>query len=1746
MWLNSSDFEFKDNNILEITVTIKNIAPDKSFFQPSCLSLNEQTTCDKIKLIALPDTEGLSNAFGSDEVLSPNEKTTRLTFKVTHQNQPFSFSVDAHASDVPEDSTPPQITNITPIDNATISNAQPLISANYSDIGSGINLNSLSILLDGNNIVSEANVTESSFSFTPGQPLLDGVHTLSISVQDNASNQVQVAVSFTIETAPALGSIGNRNIDLGSTLRFTVTASDPNNDEIALFVTPLPLPDNATFNCLTGQFTFAPDETQAGSSFDLTFIADDGILKDTETIRITVNEIPINGVTALTGRILDTNDFVNGVETPVVGATVSILGTNLSATSASTGNFTLKGVPAGSQVLNIETSTANPAPNGSSYAGFREEIELIENVTNDVDRSFFLPRIAQESMTTVDPNTTTMVENLTLGVVVEVPPSTAMAEDGTLFTGELSISEVPEALAPAALPDTLDPGLLITIQPVGVVFDTPIPLTFPNIDNLPPGSELDLWSLDAEIGEFIIVGKGQVVADGSVIETIEGGVRRADWHTFMSPSGASGGPGSGSNPGGGCNMGKKSNGDNNGQWGSEVGVASGALIVDHTLPDYKSLGQSKEVRLVYNSLNADPQPVIVSNTTIPFRAAIPPTISTNLTVGGVELANETFTDTSGLNEDIDETLRQVIQLNAGNVDTGVYQYQMALTSNYDSSSISSALGGYLIVNNQQNSVFGAGWMLSDIDRLHVQDDGSALIVEGDGGSKHFSQSQGTIFIEENGWSLTNSVNFTDGAAAHYNPIDGLLYVERDLTESSGGGLYRIETNGDAVLLASGDRIAAIVIDHDDGDIFMSEDFDEDIHRTGFGDMTSTIWTSGFHSGYDDPVGMAIAPNDYTGTVINPGGALVVDRGFNGVDDIWGFSPDTAEGEFPVHRDNGTLVDPLDITIGRDEIYLVDGGGTGNPGKIYRLDVGGVLKELVTSEELNEPFAIATDPTNQDLLVLDTDSKRIVRIDPATGEISNLFVNFNTVSSWAGLDVSPDGNKLIVTDDGDDVIYIFEKVHVFNSPPGDFSTLVKNEDKTFTRTLKDGTKINFNTDGFQTSVVDRNGNTTTYAYDTDNNLSTITDPAGLITTLTYSNGLLESITDPAGRITTIEHDLEGNLRRITDPDASIRLFTYDNRHHMITQTSKRGFITEYTYDFTGRNVSVKRQDDSINKIVPAETVGLFDLSSGIGSETNPAPIVRPEEAITTFTDGNGNISTFRTDNLGLITESSDACCFGRITSIERDSNGLPVKITKANGAITTMTYDDKGNLLTSTDESIGATTIFAYDPIFNQVASITDPNKNVKIIEFDGNGNPIKVTDVENNEDIITYNTQGLLATITNALKNKLSIDYNDELNPDTITDPLGNITTLGYDKAGNVESITYAKGRVTQFVYDEMNKPRQMLDANSGISNFDYDENGNLVQIMNTNGDFTTFEYDTMERVIKSTDPLGKSDIFEYDDNGNLVLTIDRNGQSIKFEYDGVNQLIQKTLPGDLITTYDYNEVGDRVKVEDPDSNLTFTYDDAGRLASASTVGSPNQPGSLIKYTYDDNGNRLSMTDPTGQTGYVYDALNRIKTITSPSGQLTTFDYDALGRRTGKTLPNNVTTINGYDNANQLLSIVHQLSGNVNPISRFSYGYNETGNRSTLDHVREALSVSSHVSYTYDALDRLTQASNILPSRPVETFTYDAVGNRIVRNGQTQDAAFDVANRLISDEDFTYSYDGNGNLIKKTSNVGGGETILYI
>jgi hypothetical protein len=140
-------------------------------------------------------------------------------------------------------------------------------------------------------------------------------------------------------SSPVLSPVGNRTVNVGNTLTFTISATDPDNDPLTYSVAPLPLPANASFDANARVFTFTPTASQVGS-FNLTFAVSDGrggTASETITTSVTgglaINiTSPANSATVLPGQLIvrgtvtnsssgEVGVTVNGIPAAVQGST---------------------------------------------------------------------------------------------------------------------------------------------------------------------------------------------------------------------------------------------------------------------------------------------------------------------------------------------------------------------------------------------------------------------------------------------------------------------------------------------------------------------------------------------------------------------------------------------------------------------------------------------------------------------------------------------------------------------------------------------------------------------------------------------------------------------------------------------------------------------------------------------------------------------------------------------------------------------------------------------------------------------------------------------------------------------------------------------------------------------------------------------------------------------------------------------------------------------------------------------------------------------------------------------------------------------------------------------------------------------------------------------------------------------------------------------------------------------------------
>ena len=941
----------------------------------------------------------------------------------------------------------------------------------------------------------------------------------------------------------------DRKLFPGQTLSFTLAATDPGGKPISYLAEPLPLPTGATLNKDTGVFTWKPTEEQIGASA-ITFLAFNGANSGRLPVSITVEQPPVDGTTVLSGILLDTTDAVGGgADRPVVGAVVSILDSGISMATGEDGRFVLTNVPEGMQLLDIATANARPAPDGSPYAGFREAIRIVEGIANIVERPFYMPRLNVESLTPVNPNASTKVENKTLRVSIAVPPHTAMMGEDE-FTGELSISDVPEALAPATLPVNLGFGQLVTIQPVGVRFSQPVPITFPNYDQLMPGTEVDIWSLDPEAGEFDVVGKGRVTDDGEFIETIEGGVIAADWHGTLPPAiGAGGGPGAsgggvgspggdgpGEGGGGGGDGPPGCPGDSNsgagGFFGSQVLLADGAVVTSVATPAYVSGGRRRTLEFVYHSLTASPRVIIPLEATIPIRSAVPNSVSIAAILGGVSGGAPVFYDTSTLNESRDETFSAGFAIDGRGLTTGFAPYSLRATSHFNRSFVSMDISDRAVIVNRSESAIGAGWGIAGDQRIvRASDDDSALLlVAGDGSYRLFRD--GSAFspfrIAGLGGERASDYSFVDGSffsqartaiadafpAVSFESIDTVgqasdaevLVLTPYASSTEGAPLSASEQSALTRFVRSG-GCAIVFLDHDLG-------------RASFLQARNSLL---------QPFGIS---GDNT---VEPGGEIRLS------------THPLISGDFGV-------VGRVDLPFGGFEIdaasnaqleVIVPGEAGARSARIALLPQGAL--------------GVGSGPV---VFVADTQAFTDVATIGFNGDPSHRALVLNAILHCLQANRDPQAS----------VEYV--------GPAGDFSQLSLLADGTYERRMPDGVRYEFNATGHLVRAIERDGEATVLSYDGAGNLTKIADPFGRQTQLSYAGGQLTQVIDPAGRQTSFQHDAGGNLVQVTLPDSATVRYEYDADHLMTAEINPVGGRTVREYDSFGRALTSTQPDGSM--------------------------------------------------------------------------------------------------------------------------------------------------------------------------------------------------------------------------------------------------------------------------------------------------------------------------------------------------------------------------------------------------------------------------------------------------------------------------------------------------------------------------------------------------------------------------------------
>lgn len=392
---------------------------------------------------------------------------------------------------------------------------------------------------------------------------------------------------------------------------------------------------------------------------------------------------------------------------------------------------------------------------------------------------------------------------------------------------------------------------------------------------------------------------------------------------------------------------------------------------------------------------------------------------------------------------------------------------------------------------------------------------------------------------------------------------------------------------------------------------------------------------------------------------------------------------------------------------------------------------------------------------------------------------------------------------------------------------------------------------------------------------------------------------------------------------------------------------------YQYDYNDNRTQIKDPLQQVTDIT-------YDNLNRVTKLLQPPPVsgaARP--AINYSLDARNQMASVR-DPRGLT------------TSYTVDGLGMQSAMTSPDTGSASRTYDNAGNLLTSTDAR-GKVTVYTYD-VLSRVTSISYGGGVPTLFEYDGGASG-------------TPNAIGRLTRIT---------------------DESGQ-TSYGYDQAGrllNKTQTTTAGGatfsRTVGYAYRADGKLQSLTYPSGNRIDYDYDANGRVLR-MTLNA--PTGEVKVLVDNIQYA-PFGAVQSWQWGGGGTVARTFDLDGRIATYPmgshltrtltYDAASRITAMTHTGDAsASAYDQS----------------FGYDALHRLVSYSAAATSQS------YSYDANGNRTQVT--FGANTYantISTTSNRLSSTTGPAPAKVN-NFDAAGNLTG-----DGTLIYSYGNRGRMTS----------------------------------------------------------------------------------------------------------------------------
>lgn len=401
----------------------------------------------------------------------------------------------------------------------------------------------------------------------------------------NTDSQGQARTQFRLGRR---AGVGNNLVEASvagaaSPVDFTATATaagpalvvvDSGNNQSGVVGQPLPLPFIAivtdgnnnrlphipmTFTVLEGAGNFAGSPTLQTTSDGDGRVAATLTLGPNPGVNVNLVEVTFAGNTSAAAAFLATGlvpgpaaeTRISGVvldnsNNPIPGVTMRLLQINQGnrsnipqevATAVRTdaqGQFVMQPVPVGVFKLMADGGTAQRS---GTWPTLEYDMITVSGQNNTLGVPVYLPELLPTNRLCVSDTTGgTLRIPQAPGFALTIAAGSATFPGGAR-TGCVSVTPVNMDKVPMAPGFGQQPRFIVTIQPVGTVFNPPAQMTIPNVDGLAPRAVTEMYSYDHDLAAFVAIGSATVSADGATITSDPGsGVIKAGWHCGGNPN----------------------------------------------------------------------------------------------------------------------------------------------------------------------------------------------------------------------------------------------------------------------------------------------------------------------------------------------------------------------------------------------------------------------------------------------------------------------------------------------------------------------------------------------------------------------------------------------------------------------------------------------------------------------------------------------------------------------------------------------------------------------------------------------------------------------------------------------------------------------------------------------------------------------------------------------------------------------------------------------------------------------------------------------------------------------------------------------------------------------------------------------------------------------------------------------------------------------------------------------------------